>query len=666
MTTIGNLFFHIPKKHRSFEMVFATHARDESHATNRQDQQRPSTYFLKIPRSTAILVLFSITFGFFAGGYSSIWGGFINELESEAARRNEAIEPGMVYDLLNGARGIGHLLKAGRLNSIGGHAYCMDRPVAPSSYSQGIRSFLEDGVYYGTLEGSPYAKTLRLNCSTIGHASDQIFTISSDLNCTLGDQPVYTVNATESGHVAKGIEFARKYNIRLVIRDTGHDLLRRSTGYGSLQIWIRYLRNGIDFQKAYTPSAQCSRSTWAGSAFRIGGGYTWSDVLAEAASRGVVVVGGGTPVSKSVGCLGGWMQGGGHGPAAHDFGLGADQVLEAEVVTTSGQVVTASPCQHPGLFFAIRGGGGGTYGVVLSTTVKAHPTTKVAAQQLSFAPLNSSYVPEFMKAVELLYNAYPDLSDNGFSGYGSWSIESPTPLVYNYNYTLGGPIEANFTIGFTHTVSLFGKTAEEARSLFAPIAAQLAPFNGKSLFINTTYSSFPTYAAFYSALSGIEPPIGTSAAIGSRLLDRKALTSRRLNESLYTIAGTPEQFTSVNIVFVGGGQVARDGDDKYSGVNPAWRTSYVHNIVARGWAPGADEATKGTVYRDITDVKVRAMKDLAPDTGAYMNEDFYGKHAKKLSSIKKKYDPMGVFYCPTCIGSEQWEEESTGRLCRSK
>ncbi|KAI4254910.1 MAG: hypothetical protein LQ352_002838 [Teloschistes flavicans] len=314
------------------------------------------------------------------------------------------------------------------------------------------------------------------------------------------------------------------------------------------------------------------------------------------------------------------MQGGGHGPAAHDFGLGADQVLEAEVVTSDGRVVTASPCQHSDLFFAIRGGGGGTYGVVLSTIVKAHPTTNVAAQQLSFAPLNSSYTSDFMKAVEVVHNAYPDLSDSGLSGYGSWSIASPTPLVYNYNYTLGGPIEANFTTGFTHTLSLFGKTAEEARSLFAPIATQLAPFNGRSLFINTTYSSFPTYAAFYAALSGIASPIGTSAAIGSRLLDRKALTSRGLNETLYTIAGTPEQFTSVNIIFVGGGQVARDGDDRHSGVNPAWRTSYVHNIVARGWAPGADEATKSAVYSDITNVKARAMKDLAPDTGAYMNE----------------------------------------------
>ncbi len=82
--------------------------------------------------SMALLVLFSITFGFFAGGYSATWGGVINEMEREAAERNEAIDTGLVYGLLNGARGIGYvsgglagvaLLKAGSTASIGGFAY---------------------------------------------------------------------------------------------------------------------------------------------------------------------------------------------------------------------------------------------------------------------------------------------------------------------------------------------------------------------------------------------------------------------------------------------------------------------------------------------------------------------------------------------------------------
>lgn len=82
--------------------------------------------------SMALLVIFSITFGFFAGGYSATWGGVVNELEYEAAQHNEAVDPGLLYGLLNGARGIGYvsgglvgvpLLKAGRTSSMGGFGY---------------------------------------------------------------------------------------------------------------------------------------------------------------------------------------------------------------------------------------------------------------------------------------------------------------------------------------------------------------------------------------------------------------------------------------------------------------------------------------------------------------------------------------------------------------
>lgn len=74
---------------------------------------------------------------------------------------------------------------------------------------------------------------------------------------------------------------------------------RRSTGYGSLQIWIRYLRQGITFQETFESSEKygCPTTSWKGNAFKIEGGYTWSDVIGEAARRDVVVVGGGTPVS---------------------------------------------------------------------------------------------------------------------------------------------------------------------------------------------------------------------------------------------------------------------------------------------------------------------------------------------------------------------------------
>ena len=138
-------------------------------------------------------------------------------------------------------------------------------------------------------------------------------------------------------------------------------------------------------------------------------------------------------------------------------------------------------------------------------------------------------------------------------------------------------------------------------------------------------------------------------------------------------AGLPGQFTSNNVILASGGQVFKDADDPDSGVNPAWRTSYVHNVVARGWAAGTDAATQIAIHHDITYTKVGAMRAIAPNTGAYMNEadrldpmylqDFYGLNLPKLQATKAKYDPRSVLYCPTCVGSEQWHEDSTGRLC---
>jgi hypothetical protein len=82
--------------------------------------------------SLALLILFSITFGFFSSGYSSTWGGVLNDLEREASQSNEAIDTGLLYGLLNGARGIGYvsgglasvpLLKAGSSSALRGFAY---------------------------------------------------------------------------------------------------------------------------------------------------------------------------------------------------------------------------------------------------------------------------------------------------------------------------------------------------------------------------------------------------------------------------------------------------------------------------------------------------------------------------------------------------------------
>jgi FAD/FMN-containing dehydrogenase len=331
-------------------------------------------------------------------------------------------------------------------------------------------------------------------------------------------------------------------------------------------------------------------------------------------------------------------------------------------VLASGSIVMANACNNRDLFFAIRGGGGGTYGVVISTTVKAHPPTTVVAQTLAIAPFTDAQIPQFMEALAIIYAAYPDLNDAGFSGYGSWNVD---------NYA---PVFANFTTGYQHALAIFGKSVSDAQTIFAPVASKLEQYNGTSLVVSISYLSFPSYTAYYAAFYAALP-VGTVGALGSRFFDRVALTGSpaNLKKMLNITAGGRGEFTINSVCLVGGGQVFKDANDPYSGVNPAWRTAYVHNIVARGFAPGSDALTQATVHNDITYNKVAAMRALAPNTGSYMNEadrldplylqDFYGQNLLKLQAVKAKYDPQSVFYCPTCVGSDKWAEDNTGRLC---
>ncbi|BAE63389.1 hypothetical protein BDV35DRAFT_403809 [Aspergillus flavus] len=484
-------------------------------------------------------------------------------------------------------------------------------------------------------------------------------------NCTLGQAPLYTINATEPEELATGMAFAKKNNIRLVVRNTGHDILGKSEGYGALQIWIKYIQKGITYHENYVPSDQCKHTNWTGAAFTIAGGYVWSDVYQEAFKRNLTIVGGGDP---TVGCIGGYIQGGGHSPASRDYGLGSDQVLEAQVMLANGTTVTANACQNSDLYFAIRGGGGGTYGVVTSAVVKAYPSKPVVAQSLAIMPLGNN-TDALLEAVTDIHTEYPSISDAGFSGYGTWSINGPMVLF------------GNETVGYVHAVAAMGKSQKYAEVAFEPLLKKLQKYNGTSLFVSVQWFQFPSYPAYYNAMSGAHQSTGSAnSALTSRMFDKDSLTKNRtlLRRMIGVIAGAPEEYTINSVELVGGGKVLTDGEDRFSGVNPAWRSTYMVNVVARGWA---DESTAQAVKDDITYKKGGAMRALTPKLGSYMNEadrndplwatDFFGANYKRLSLIKRKYDPEGFFYCPACVGSEAWHQDSLpgqayGPLCHGR
>ena len=89
-------------------------------------------------------------------------------------------------------------------------------------------------------------------------------------------------------------------------------------------------------------------------------------------------------------------------------------MLEFTIVLADGTLVTTNAYQHPDLFWALRGGGGGTYGVVLSATYKTHPKFSLTTPilQVNFTS------PEIAQSVATeLFRLHPDLSDAGWGAY---------------------------------------------------------------------------------------------------------------------------------------------------------------------------------------------------------------------------------------------------------
>lgn len=180
-------------------------------------------------------------------------------------------------------------------------------------------------------------------------------------HCALGTYNDYAVNIASAGDVQKTLSFVQENNIRLVIRNTGHDYNGKSIGASSLAIWTHHLKD-ITFFAMYTSEH------YNGPAMRLGAGVQAFDAYAAAHTKNVRVVGG---ICPSVGLVGGYTQGGGHSPLSSKYGLAADQVLQIEFVDASGLHRNATRYnEFSDLFWALSGGGGGTYAVVLSMTVR--------------------------------------------------------------------------------------------------------------------------------------------------------------------------------------------------------------------------------------------------------------------------------------------------------
>jgi hypothetical protein len=177
----------------------------------------------------------------------------------------------------------------------------------------------------------------------------------------------YAVKARNAADVAAGVTFAREKNLRLVVKGRGHSYLGTSNAPDSLLIWTHAL-NKITLHDSFVGKG-CEGRIAPVPAVSTEAGAVWMDLYNAVTIEGGRYVQGGGCTTVGVAGL---VQSGGFGSFSKGFGTVASGLLEAEIVTADGQVRVVNACTDPDLFWAIKGGGGGTFGVVTRLTLRTH------------------------------------------------------------------------------------------------------------------------------------------------------------------------------------------------------------------------------------------------------------------------------------------------------
>lgn len=190
-----------------------------------------------------------------------------------------------------------------------------------------------------------------------------------------GSNPAAVVTVTSQADVEKAVAFAAANKLKIAPRGGGHSYIGASAAAGAMVIDLRGLTGGVNFDSA-TGNVTMPAATEL---------YAAQQALAGA---GRAIPTGSCP---TVG-VGGLTLGGGMGADSRHAGLTCDALKSATVVLPSGQTVTASADDHPDLFWALRGGGGGNFGVTTSMTFATFPTADSDVVRVDFAPSSAARV----------------------------------------------------------------------------------------------------------------------------------------------------------------------------------------------------------------------------------------------------------------------------------
>ncbi|KPM38467.1 hypothetical protein AK830_g8098 [Neonectria ditissima] len=474
--------------------------------------------------------------------------------------------------------------------------------------------------------------------------------------CSRRGYPAYVVNATAAADVQAAVRFAQDKNVRVTVKNTGHNGAR-TTAHGSLSIWTHNLKT-VENHPGFSPI--CHNKNVNEKPFMaatIGASVQGGELWAALAKHNVTAV---TGTNADVGSLG-WAMGGGHGFLTGTYGIGADNIVEATIVTASGEVLTANSCQNEDLFWAIRGGGGGgTSGVVVNATVRAYPMPSVAFSGLNIYARNDTSPKAWWKLIADFHALVPSLQSSKIHGY----------------YYITGPPSSD-TVNLRGSLFLYNSDNQTLIEATAPVERLLKARNATASY-SLSSAQLDRYTDLLELLPSVESSAGKSKSItASRLISKKVVLhdSGSLAETLEYVGpklsapldGTPNPSISGSMT------INRKAIDNT--LNPAWRDTAVHLISTREWTGELSDSVVDALVKDMTYDKLNALRQLDSSSGAYINEasafepgwqwSFYGPNYARLRSIKDKYDPRGLLWCRQCVGSEDWVEQRDGILCKS-
>jgi FAD/FMN-containing dehydrogenase len=490
---------------------------------------------------------------------------------------------------------------------------------------------------------------------------------------------VYAVAARNANDIAAAVNFAREHNLRLVVKGGGHSYQGTSNAPDSLLVWTRHMHD-ITVQKNFTPQG-CSPTAQPQPAVTLGSGSIWFQAYDAVTTKNAAYVQGGGCTTVGVAGL---IQSGGFGSFSKHYGTAASGLLEAEVVTADGKIRIANACTNPDLFWALKGGGGGTFAAISKLTLRTRELPELAGGA-NFT-VKASSDDAFRRLVRQFVSFYRDTLFN--DRWGEQAHFSP---------------DNELQISMVH----LGLTTDESRKVWQPFLDWLAKSPGSyTIKSQPEIGSMPfrhwwdvdwrnehhhdVFKTDSRSNAGAQNVWwkGDAGQVGwvvwgfeSLWLPATLLQSdsqEKLANALYAASRFEEVELHFNKGLAGAPPEAIESA-KNTATNPAVCNAFALAIIADGQGPAypgiANHEPKVAEGRKAADAVHRSMNELraiAADGGAYVSESnyfeqdfqqsYWGPNHARLAKIKQKYDPDGLFFVHNGVGSEQWSRDGFTKL----